>query len=103
GPVLAALDRVQLPTNREFTRRFPHQLSGGQQQRVLIASSLVSEPPVVVLDEPTTGLDVVTQARVLDEIKRLHQERGLAMVYVSHDLAVISQVVDRIAVMYGGR
>ena len=103
GPVLAALDRVQLPTTRQFTRRFPHQLSGGQQQRVLIASALVSEPPVVVLDEPTTGLDVVTQARVLDEIKRLHLERGLAMVYVSHDLAVISQVVDRIAVMYGGR
>lgn len=103
GPVLAALDRVQLPTTREFTRRFPHQLSGGQQQRVLIASALVSEPPVVVLDEPTTGLDVVTQARVLQEIKRLHLERGLAMVYVSHDLAVISQVVDRIAVMYGGR
>lgn len=103
GPVLAALDRVQLPSTREFTQRFPHQLSGGQQQRVLIASALVSEPPVVVLDEPTTGLDVVTQARVLEEIKRLHVERGLAMVYVSHDLAVISQVADRIAVMYGGR
>jgi peptide/nickel transport system ATP-binding protein len=101
--VLGALGRVHLPRTTEFTRRFPHQLSGGQQQRVLIASALVCEPPLIVLDEPTTGLDVVTQARVLEEIKRLHKERGLAMVYVSHDLSVISQIADRIAVMYAGR
>lgn len=100
---LKALARVHLPGTKEFGRRYPHQLSGGQQQRVLIASALVCEPPLVVFDEPTTGLDVVTQARVLDEIRRLHKDRGLAMVYVSHDLAVVSQIADRVAVMYAGR
>ena len=97
------LESVHLPGTNEFARRFPHQLSGGQQQRVTIAIALVCEPPLVVLDEPTTGLDVVTQARVLAEIDRLRRERRLAMVYVSHDLAVVSQIADRIAVMYAGR
>jgi peptide/nickel transport system ATP-binding protein len=101
--VLSALASVQLPATRDFARRFPHQLSGGQQQRVLIASALVQGPQVVVLDEPTTGLDVITQARVLDEIAHLRSERSIAMVYVSHDLAVISRLADRIAVMYAGR
>jgi peptide/nickel transport system ATP-binding protein len=103
GSVSSALGAVHLPTTSEFERRYPHQLSGGQQQRVTIAIALVCEPPLVVLDEPTTGLDVVTQARVLDEVDRLRRERGLAMVYVSHDLAVVAQVADRIAVMYAGR
>jgi peptide/nickel transport system ATP-binding protein len=101
--VAEALQAVQLPSSRDFARRFPHELSGGQQQRVSIAIALVCEPPVVVLDEPTTGLDVVTQARVLEEIERLRRERGLAMVYVTHDLAVVAQIADRIAVMYAGR
>jgi peptide/nickel transport system ATP-binding protein len=100
GAVLAS---VHLPAGDDFVRRYPHQLSGGQQQRVSIAIALVCEPPLVVLDEPTTGLDVVTQARVLEEIDRLRRERGLAMVYVTHDLAVVAQVADRIAVMYAGR
>jgi peptide/nickel transport system ATP-binding protein len=103
GSVESALASVHLPTSRDFARRFPHQLSGGQQQRVTIAMALVCEPPLVVLDEPTTGLDVVTQARVLEEIDRLRRERGLAMVYVSHDLAVVAQIADRIAVVYAGR
>jgi peptide/nickel transport system ATP-binding protein len=98
-----ALAGVHLPATEEFRRRYPHQLSGGQQQRVMIAIALLCEPPVVALDEPTTGLDVVTQARVLGEIDRLRRERRLAMVYVSHDLAVVSQIADRIAVMYAGR
>ena len=97
-----ALARVHLPADRSFARRFPHQLSGGQQQRVTIASALVCEPPAVVLDEPTTGLDVVTQARILEEIDRLRRESGLAVVYVSHDLAVVASLADRVAVMYGG-
>ena len=102
GAVRRALERVHLPVTSDFLRRFPHQLSGGQQQRVLIACALVCEPALLVLDEPTTGLDVVTQAHILQEIEHLHRERDLAMIYVSHDLAVISQIAERVSVMYGG-
>jgi len=97
-----ALRRVHLPATRSFARRYPHQLSGGQKQRVLIASALVCEPPLIVFDEPTTGLDVVTQARILEEVERLHRERQIAMIYVSHDIAVVSQVANQVAVLYGG-
>jgi peptide/nickel transport system ATP-binding protein len=100
---LGLLDMVGLPGDPAFGRRFPHQLSGGQQQRVCIAASLSCSPAVVVLDEPTTGLDVVTQARILEQLVRLRDERDLSMVYVTHDLAVVSQIADRIAVMYAGR
>jgi peptide/nickel transport system ATP-binding protein len=98
-----ALRRVNLPAAPEFLYRYPHQLSGGQQQRVMIAMALACRPRLLVLDEPTTGLDVVTQAHILAEIKELHALHQVSMVYVSHDLAVVSQVADRIAVMYGGR
>ncbi|MEZ0110544.1 peptide/nickel transport system ATP-binding protein [Catenulispora sp. EB89] len=98
--LLAAVD---LPDTDAFARRLPHQLSGGQQQRVTIAMALGCEPPVVVMDEPTTGLDVVTQQSVLREVRRLREERGVSIVYVSHDLAVVSQIADRMAVMYAGR
>jgi peptide/nickel transport system ATP-binding protein len=97
------LEKVGLPSDAEFQRRFPHQLSGGQQQRVCTAIAIVGGPPMVVLDEPTTGLDVVTQARVLEELLRLRDEEGVAMLYVTHDLAVVAQIADRIAVMYAGR
>jgi peptide/nickel transport system ATP-binding protein len=101
--IRAAFAQVHLPATDEFARRFPHQLSGGQQQRVAIGTAVVCEPPIVVLDEPTTGLDVVTQARVIDEVQRLRRERGIGLIYVSHDLAVVSQIADRVAVMYAGR
>jgi peptide/nickel transport system ATP-binding protein len=97
------LQRVHLPATDEFGRRYPHQLSGGQQQRVSIAAALACEPAVVVLDEPTTGLDVVTQARILQELVRLRDEEQVSMVYVTHDLAVVAQIADQIAVMYAGR
>lgn len=103
GKVMAALRGVNLPAEQEFLRRFPHQLSGGQQQRVAIATALVCGAKLVVLDEPTTGLDVVTQARILNEIQRLRSEQNVAIVYVSHDLAVVSSIADRVAVMYAGR
>jgi peptide/nickel transport system ATP-binding protein len=103
GRVLDALERVQLPNDSVFAQRYPHELSGGQQQRVAIATALVCEPAAVVMDEPTTGLDVVTQARILEEVERLRSEHGIAVVYVSHDLAVVASIADRVAVMYGGR
>ena len=101
--VRVALERVNLPAGDDFARRYPHQLSGGQQQRTLITMAFISEPPLIVLDEPTTGLDVITQALVLDEIRRLHRERSTAMLYVSHDLSVVAAIADRVAVMYGGQ
>ena len=101
--VTAALGRVELGGDAGFARRYPHQLSGGQQQRVAIAMACVCEPPIAVLDEPTTGLDVLTQDRILGELLRLRDEQGMAMVYVSHDLAVVARMADRIIVMYAGR
>jgi len=103
GSVRSALERVELGTDPRFGRRYPHQLSGGQQQRVTIAMACVCGPPVAVLDEPTTGLDVLTQDRILTELSRLRAEEGMAMVYVSHDLAVVARMADRIVVMYAGR
>ncbi len=100
--VEAVLERVHLPPDRAFRRRYPHQLSGGQQQRVAISIALACNPAVVVLDEPTTALDVVTQARILEEIDRLRREHEIGMIYVSHDLAVVASLADRIAVMYAG-
>ena len=101
--VAEALERVHLPSDRRFRRRYPHQLSGGQQQRLAIAVALVCGPRVAVLDEPTTGLDVVTQARILEEVDRLRRDLEVGFIYVSHDLAVVAGIADRIAVMYAGR
>ncbi len=98
-----ALERVELGTDPHFVDRYPHQLSGGQQQRVTIAMASACHPPVAVLDEPTTGLDVLTQDRILLELRRLRDEDGMAMVYVSHDLAVVAGMADWIVVMYAGR
>jgi len=93
---------VGLPNTHEFQQRFPHQLSGGQQQRVCLAVALLSGSQTIVLDEPTTGLDVITQASVLDELRRLQRTRRVAMVYISHDLAVVSELATHVAVMYAG-
>jgi peptide/nickel transport system ATP-binding protein len=101
--VRSVFARVELPASDDFMGRFPHQLSGGQQQRVSLAIALIREPAIVVLDEPTTGLDVITQDRILREIRRLRDETSAAMLYVSHDLATVSALADRIAVMYAGR
>jgi peptide/nickel transport system ATP-binding protein len=97
------LESVSLPGDRGFRRRYPHQLSGGQQQRVLIALALACGPDLVVLDEPTTGLDVTTQDHIVELIDEVRQRYGVSLLYVSHDLAVVAKVADRVAVMYGGQ
>ncbi|WP_447741233.1 dipeptide ABC transporter ATP-binding protein [Pseudomonas laurentiana] len=94
---------VGLPNDQAFLRRFPHQLSGGQQQRVMLALAFVLRPKLIVLDEPTTALDVTTQAHVLQTLKRLCRGQGVAALYVTHDLAVVRDLVDRVMVMYAGR
>jgi peptide/nickel transport system ATP-binding protein len=101
--ITGALERVYLPSNRDFVRRFPHQLSGGQQQRLAIGIALACRPSVLVLDEPTTGLDVLTQARILEEVGRICRDEAVAAIFVSHDLAAMSEVATRIAVLYAGR
>ncbi|MGE8111022.1 dipeptide ABC transporter ATP-binding protein [Pseudomonas sp. NPDC086566] len=94
---------VGLPNDQGFLRRFPHQLSGGQQQRVMLALAFVLRPRLIVLDEPTTALDVTTQAHVLATLKRLCRSQDVAALYVTHDLAVVRDLVDRVIVMYAGR
>jgi peptide/nickel transport system ATP-binding protein len=98
-----ALEEVALPSDEAFLARYPHQLSGGQQQRVAIAMAFACRPNVIVCDEPTTGLDVTTQARVLKTVRELCQSHSVAALYVSHDLAVVAELADRVAVMYAGR
>jgi peptide/nickel transport system ATP-binding protein len=97
------LELVGLPTAADFRSRYPHQLSGGQQQRVCIAMALACDPDLLVLDEPTTGLDVTTQEQIVFLLSDLRRRIGVAMLYVTHDLALLSQIADRIGVMYAGR
>ena len=100
--VLDLLGRVRLPEPAVVARRFPHELSGGQVQRAAIAMALAGEPDVLLLDEPTTGLDVTTQAALLDLLVDLRQRGRVGMVCVSHDLGVLARLCDRIAVLYAG-
>ena len=99
--VVQALEQVGLPASFRF--RYPHQLSGGQRQRVAIARALMLEPKILLLDEPTSALDASVQAEVLNLLNRLRAERGLTFLMVSHDLAVIDHMCDRIMVMQHGR
>jgi len=94
---------VLLPTDDEYLLRYPHQLSGGQQQRVGLAMAFACRPSVIVLDEPTTGLDVSTQEHVLKTIRQLTMDHGVAALYITHDLAVVADLADDVAVMYAGR
>jgi peptide/nickel transport system ATP-binding protein len=100
--VIANLHAVALPDPEKRYRDYPHQFSGGQRQRILIAMALANRPELLIADEPTTALDVTVQAQVLKLLRDLQQQFGLAMLFISHDLAVVAEVADRVAVMRHG-
>jgi peptide/nickel transport system ATP-binding protein len=100
--VLEAMEEVGLPEVERRAKDYPHQFSGGQRQRILIAMAIVNRPRLLIADEPTTALDVTVQAQILGLLNRLRREHGLAMLFISHDLAVVAQVADRVAVMQRG-
>jgi peptide/nickel transport system ATP-binding protein len=99
----AMLDLVQIPAPRHRARDYPHQLSGGLRQRAMIALALASGPALLIADEPTTALDVTIQAQILDLLRRLQAERGMAVLLITHDLGVVAELCHRVAVIYAGR
>jgi peptide/nickel transport system ATP-binding protein len=101
--VLDAMREVALPDPDRRYEDYPHQFSGGQRQRIVIAMALINKPRLLIADEPTTALDVTVQAQILELLRRLKTEHNLAMLFISHDLAVVGQVADRVAVMRHGK
>lgn len=101
--VVEAMEQVGIPDVERRLREYPHQFSGGQRQRILIAMAIVNRPQLLIADEPTTALDVTVQAQILALLRELREEYKLAMLFISHDLAVVSQVADHVAVMQHGR
>ena len=97
-----AMNDVAIPDAARRARDYPHQLSGGMRQRIMIAMAIVNRPQLLIADEPTTALDVTIQAQILELLGELRAKFGLAMLFISHDLAVVSQIADRVAVMYAG-
>ncbi|MBW1720983.1 MAG: ABC transporter ATP-binding protein [Deltaproteobacteria bacterium] len=96
----ALLEQVEIEPSR--VRSFPHELSGGMRQRAMIALALALDPELIIADEPTTALDVVTQAQIIKLLRRLQRERGIAVIFISHDLSILGQACDRILIMYAG-
>jgi peptide/nickel transport system ATP-binding protein len=100
---ISLLEDTGIPAARERIDHFPHQFSGGMRQRVVIALALAAEPKLIVADEPTTALDVSIQAQIISLLKRVCQQRGAAVMLITHDMGVIAETCDRVAVMYAGR
>jgi peptide/nickel transport system ATP-binding protein len=98
-----ALARVGISSPETRLRQYPHEFSGGMRQRVAIATALLNEPDLIIADEPTTALDVTIQAQILYEVQKLSRETGAAVIWITHDLAVVAELADRVAVMYAGR
>jgi peptide/nickel transport system ATP-binding protein len=101
--VIDLLRQVEIPDPERRARAYPHELSGGMRQRVIIAMALACDPALLIADEPTTALDVTVQRQVLNLIARAQRERGMGVLFVTHDLAVVAEIADRVAVIYGGR
>jgi oligopeptide transport system ATP-binding protein len=97
------MERVQIPAARQRVKAFPHQFSGGMRQRIMIAMSIALDPAVLIADEPTTALDVTVQAQIMRLLAELQEERQMGLILITHDLGVVADVADRIAVMYAGR
>ena len=100
---VSGLEEVGIPAARERIDSYPHEFSGGMRQRVVIALALCAEPELIIADEPTTALDVSVQAQIVALLKRLCREKGVAVMLVTHDMGVIAEAADRVAVMYAGR
>ncbi|HAS8302953.1 TPA: ABC transporter ATP-binding protein [Vibrio vulnificus] len=100
---LEMLKKVKIPLPEKRLNEYPHNLSGGMRQRVMIAMALACKPDILICDEPTTALDVTVQASILELMNELQQETGMAMIFITHDLGVVAEVCDDVAVMYGGR
>ncbi|CAM4391563.1 ABC transporter ATP-binding protein [Bordetella muralis] len=98
-----ALGMVGIPSPEERLEAYPHEFSGGMRQRVAIAIALLHRPDLIIADEPTTALDVTIQAQIISEFQKLTEQQGTAVIWITHDLAIVSSLADRIAVMYGGR
>ena len=97
------LEMVGIPAARQRLREYPHQLSGGMRQRVMIAMALAGRPRVLIADEPTTALDVTVQAQILELLRSLQAQHGMAMLFITHDLGVVAELCDEVIVMYAGR